>query len=146
MNTWDDVQAKCDSDCELAQRMMAEEQKELTDVEKAKLFMEFLKNRRKFFASKSAEEKRSKLPTQAQQRSIMCHYLENMEGYKLNALKNKSFETIQEMFDRAFKRVNTFVGMETGTELEQESSKKQKVEEDKDTAELKQFMVVIQDD
>nr|GEW72668.1 hypothetical protein [Tanacetum cinerariifolium] len=31
-----------------------------------------------------------------------------MEGYKLKDLKLKEFDKIQEMFDRAFKRVNTF--------------------------------------
>ncbi|GJS66582.1 hypothetical protein Tco_0681146 [Tanacetum coccineum] len=38
----------------------------------------------------------------------MCTYLKNMEGYKLKDLKSKGFDAIQEMFDRAFKRVNTF--------------------------------------
>ncbi|GJZ60740.1 retrovirus-related pol polyprotein from transposon TNT 1-94 [Tanacetum coccineum] len=34
----------------------------------------------------------------------MCTYLKNMEGYKLKDLKNKEFDSIQEMFGRAFKR------------------------------------------
>ncbi|GKD17330.1 hypothetical protein Tco_1206488, partial [Tanacetum coccineum] len=38
----------------------------------------------------------------------MCTYLKNMEGYKIKDLKLKEFDSIQEMFDRAFKRVNTF--------------------------------------
>ncbi|GJW73113.1 hypothetical protein Tco_0132483 [Tanacetum coccineum] len=60
----------------------------------------------------------------------MCIYLKNMEGKKLEDLKNKSFDSIQKMFDRAFKRVNTFVDFRTdlvkgsskraGEELEQE--------------------------
>nr|GEU92629.1 hypothetical protein [Tanacetum cinerariifolium] len=49
----------------------AEEQEQLTDAEKARLFMEFLEKRRKFFATKRAEEKRNKPPTKAQQRSLM---------------------------------------------------------------------------
>ncbi|GJU76470.1 hypothetical protein Tco_1273540 [Tanacetum coccineum] len=61
---------------------------------------------------------------------------ENMEGYKLNDLKLKEFDSIQEMFDRAFKRVNKFKDFRTklvegkekraGTELAQEITKKQK--------------------
>ncbi|GKA59862.1 hypothetical protein Tco_0759175 [Tanacetum coccineum] len=43
----------------------------------------------------------------------MCNYLKNMEGYKLNVLKLKDFDSIQEMFDRAFKRVNTFEDFRT---------------------------------
>nr|GEZ82128.1 hypothetical protein [Tanacetum cinerariifolium] len=99
------------------------------------------RKRRKFFAAKRAEEKRNKPPTLAQQRKIMCTYLKNMEGKKLKDLKNKSFNSIQKMFDRAFKRVNTFVDFKTelvmgsskraGEELTQENAKKQKVEDDK---------------
>ncbi|GJS26252.1 putative ribonuclease H-like domain-containing protein [Tanacetum coccineum] len=69
---------------------------------------------------------------------------ENMEGYKIKDLKLKKFDSIQEMFDRAFKRVNTFEDFRTelvegkekraGTELVQEITKKQKVEDDKETA------------
>nr|GEY05278.1 hypothetical protein [Tanacetum cinerariifolium] len=51
IETWDDVQAKIDADFELAQRLQAEEQEQLTDAEKAKLFMKFLEKRQKFFES-----------------------------------------------------------------------------------------------
>ncbi|GJW28945.1 hypothetical protein Tco_0045820 [Tanacetum coccineum] len=81
---WDDIQAKIEANHELAQRLQ-------------------------HFAAKSAEEKRNKPPTQAQQRKITCTYLKNMEGKKLRDLKNKSFDSIQKMFNIAFKRVNTFV-------------------------------------
>ncbi|GJT38134.1 uncharacterized mitochondrial protein-like protein [Tanacetum coccineum] len=153
---WDDIQAKIEADHELAQRLQAEEQEELSVEEKAKLFQQLLEQRRKHFAAKSAEEKRNKPPTQAQQRKIMCTYLKNMEGKKLKDLKNKSFDSIQKMFDRAFKRVNTFVDFRTdlveGSSkraeevLEQESTKKQKVDEDKDTSELQSLMQVIPDE
>nr|GFA06196.1 hypothetical protein [Tanacetum cinerariifolium] len=72
---WNDIQAKINVDYLLVQRLQAEEQRELTDAEKATLFMQFLDKRRKFFAAKVAEEKRNKPPTQAQQRKIMCTYL-----------------------------------------------------------------------
>ncbi|GJS78456.1 hypothetical protein Tco_0728337 [Tanacetum coccineum] len=120
----DDIQAKIEADHELAQRLQAEEQE----------------------GESYAKEKRNKPPTQAQQRKIMCTYLKNMEGKKPKELKNKSFDSIQKMFDRSFKRENTFVDFRTDLvegsskrareELEQESTKKQKVDEDKDTTEL----------
>ncbi|GKD40335.1 hypothetical protein Tco_1260542 [Tanacetum coccineum] len=69
-----------------------------------------------------------------------------MEGYKLKDLKLKEFDSIQEMFDRAFKKVNTFEDFRTemvegkekraGTELIYKITKKQKVEDDKETASL----------
>ncbi|GJV41091.1 hypothetical protein Tco_1419531, partial [Tanacetum coccineum] len=101
---WDDIQAKIKADYPLAQRLQAQEQKELTDEEKARLFIQFLDQRRKHFAAKRAEEKRNIPPTRAQQRSIMCTYLKNMEGWKPKSLKNKSFANIQELFDKAMKK------------------------------------------
>nr|GEU76211.1 hypothetical protein [Tanacetum cinerariifolium] len=59
-----------------------------------------------------------------------------MEGKKLKDLKNKPFDSIQKMFNKAFNRVNTFVDFTTdldkgsskgsGEELTQERLKKQK--------------------
>nr|GEZ15604.1 hypothetical protein [Tanacetum cinerariifolium] len=106
--------------------MQAEEQLELNDEEKATLFMQLLEKRRKFFAAKRAKEKRNKPPTQAQKRKIMSTYLKNMEGKKLKDMKNNS------------KRA--------GTELEQESFKKQKIDDDKETTELKQLVKIISDE
>ncbi|GJS80198.1 hypothetical protein Tco_0730079 [Tanacetum coccineum] len=86
----------------------------------------------------------------------MYTYLKNMEGYKLKDLKLKEFDSIQEMFDRAFKRVNTFEYFRTklvkgkekgaGIELVQEITKKRKVEDDKEIAELKHLMKIIPDE
>nr|GEY15090.1 hypothetical protein [Tanacetum cinerariifolium] len=119
--------------------------------------------KRKFFDAKRAEEKWNKPPTQAQRRKIMCTYLKNIEGKNLTDLKNKSFDSIQKMFDKAFKKVNTFVDFRTGLveksskkakaeviegsskrvreELEQENAKKQKIDDNKDTTELKNHML-----
>ncbi|GJY05169.1 hypothetical protein Tco_0371109 [Tanacetum coccineum] len=158
--------------------MQAQEQEELTDEEKARLFVQFLEERRKHFAAKRAEEKRNKPPTRAQQRNIMCTYLKNMDGWKPKSLKNKSFANIQELFEKEMKRVNTFVdyiielveesskmaeieleenlkkaktevmegsSKRAGEELEQESIKKQKVDEDKEIEDLQSLMEVIPD-
>ncbi|GJU94290.1 hypothetical protein Tco_1319046 [Tanacetum coccineum] len=95
-----------------------------------------------------AREKRNKPPTQAQHRKLYCNYLKNMEGYTLKQLKGFKFEVIKDMFDKAFKRVNTFVDYKTdlvegsenragdstkraGTELEQEVAKKKKIDDAK---------------
>nr|GEV00629.1 ribonuclease H-like domain-containing protein [Tanacetum cinerariifolium] len=117
---------KIDVDYQLAQGLQAEEQEELTDEEKARLFVQFLEKRRKFFATKRAVKKRNRPPTRAQQRSIMCTYLKNIEGWKPKSLKNKSFANIQDMFDKTIKRVNTFVDYRTESVVE--SLKEAKVE------------------
>ncbi|GJT80158.1 hypothetical protein Tco_1054500 [Tanacetum coccineum] len=97
----------------MAERIQAQEQEELSIEEKDTIFQQLLEKRRKHFAAKRVEEKRNKIPTKAQQRKIMCTYLKNMEGYKLKDLKFKELDFIQEMFDRAFKRVNTFEDFRT---------------------------------
>ncbi|GKA85219.1 putative ribonuclease H-like domain-containing protein [Tanacetum coccineum] len=140
--TWDDIHAKIEADQE---------------------------KKKTHFVAKREEEKRNKPPIRAQQRSIMCTYLKNMEGWQPKDLKSKSFANIQELFDKAMKRVNTFVDYRTelikgsskkakaeiaqessskraGDELEKESVKKQKVDEDKETAELQSLMQVIPDE
>nr|GEU36811.1 hypothetical protein [Tanacetum cinerariifolium] len=153
---WDDIQAKIDVDYKLAKRLQAKEQEELFDAKKATLFQQLLEKRRKHFTAKRPKLKRNKPPTKAQQRKIMCTYLKNMEGYKLKDMKFKEFDSIQEMFDGAFKRVNTFedfrIEMVEGKEnrareeLIQESLKKQKVEDNKETTKLKRLMKIIPDE
>nr|GEX77828.1 hypothetical protein [Tanacetum cinerariifolium] len=92
-----------------------------------------------------------------------------MDGWKLKSLKKKSFAKIQELFDKAMKKVNTFVDFRTKLveesskkvkteitqegslkkardDLEQERSKKQKVEDDKESEELKKCLEIIPDD
>ncbi|GKA89151.1 hypothetical protein Tco_0810963 [Tanacetum coccineum] len=167
---WDDIQAKIDADYQLAERLQAQEQQELTIKEKSTLFVQLLEKRKKHFAAKRAEEKRNRSPTRVQQRSIMCTYLKNMAGCKPKDLKNKSFSNIQEVFDKAFKRVNTFVdfrielvegsevraeGSETreeisskraGDELQQQNAKKQKVDDDQEVTKMKELMKIVPDE
>ncbi|GJU94546.1 hypothetical protein Tco_1319302 [Tanacetum coccineum] len=65
IETWDDIHANIDVDHQLAERLQAQEQEELSDAEEATLFQQLLEKRRKHFAVKRAEEKRNKPPTQA---------------------------------------------------------------------------------
>ncbi|GKE98267.1 hypothetical protein Tco_0021618 [Tanacetum coccineum] len=100
--------AKVEADYQLAQRLQAQEQEELSDAEKATSFVQLLEKRRKHFKAK----KRRIDTNKAQQRS---------------------FSPQESSSKRA------------GEALEQESSKKQKVDDDKETKELKQCMEIISD-
>nr|GEW55955.1 putative ribonuclease H-like domain-containing protein [Tanacetum cinerariifolium] len=91
--------AKVDVDYQLAERLQAEKQEQLTDAEKAKLFMDFMEKRRKFFAAKRTTEKRNKPPTKAQQRKLL---------------------------DKAMDRINNFIDFRT--ELVEVSTKKDEAE------------------
>ncbi|GJW68941.1 hypothetical protein Tco_0123365, partial [Tanacetum coccineum] len=63
IESWENTQAMMEADRLLAERLQTREQEELTDEEKAKLFMEFMKKRRKHFAALRAQEKRNRPPT-----------------------------------------------------------------------------------
>ncbi|GKB57537.1 hypothetical protein Tco_0913723 [Tanacetum coccineum] len=71
----------------------------------------------------------------------MSTYLKNMAGYKQNQLKNKSFDDIQKLFDKAMKRVNTFVDIE----IELVEGSEQKADKDKETSELQRLIEVVPD-
>ncbi|GJW55529.1 hypothetical protein Tco_0099614 [Tanacetum coccineum] len=167
--SWDNVQAMIEADRSLAEGLQERVQEELTDEEKARLFVEFLEKRKKYFAALRAQEKRNKPPTKAQKKSTMSTYLKHMAGYKQSQLKNKSLIEIQKLFDKAMTRVNMFVDMDTELvkesskkaevemsqesssqrareELKQEVAKKQKMEVDKEKEDLKQCFEIVQYD
>ncbi|GKC65180.1 hypothetical protein Tco_1097778 [Tanacetum coccineum] len=100
----------------------------------------------------------------------MSTYLKRVAGYKHSQLKNKSFAEIPKLFDKAMTRVNMFVDKDTelvkenskkakaemaeessskrvGEELEQEPTKKQKVDKDKERKYFQQcFELVTEED
>nr|GFB57571.1 hypothetical protein [Tanacetum cinerariifolium] len=59
IETWDDIQAKIDADHQLAEKLQAQEQEELSDAKKATLFVQLLEKRRMHFLAKRAEEKKN---------------------------------------------------------------------------------------
>nr|GFA10711.1 hypothetical protein [Tanacetum cinerariifolium] len=159
--------AMMDADCELAAKLQEEERGGLSIEEKSKLFVELMNKRKKRFEKLRAEERRRKPPTKAQKRKQMCTYLKNMAGFTYNQLKSKSFEEVQQAFNKTIDWVNNFVAMDSkpvkdrvvesfkrsGKELEQESAKKQKLDEqvkaivaDDDTAELKRCLEIVPED
>ncbi|GKC05759.1 hypothetical protein Tco_0997369 [Tanacetum coccineum] len=167
---WDNTQAMMDADYELAARIQAQEQEELTIKEKSRLFVELMDKRKKHFARLRAEEQRRKPLTKAQKRNQMCTYLKNMVGFTHNQLKNKSFNEVQKAFDKTMSWIDSFVPMDSevvkgskdraegsetraegsskraGEDLQQESTKKQKMDDDKEKEELKQCFKIVPDD
>ncbi|GJV07685.1 hypothetical protein Tco_1345341 [Tanacetum coccineum] len=114
-----------DADYELAARLQAQEQEELTVEEKSKLFVELMDKRKKHFARHRAEEQRIKPPNKAQKRNQMCTYLKNMAG---------------------FTHTEESSSKRPGMELEQERIKKKKIDDDQEEAEMKKHMEIIVDE
>ncbi|GJT58637.1 hypothetical protein Tco_1002170 [Tanacetum coccineum] len=88
--------------------------------ERARLLMEFIAARKKFFAAKRVEEQRNKPSTKAEQRKKLCTYMKHMAGYK-----DKDFKV---------KRPS------------KESAKRQKIEDDAEKAELKACLEIVPGD
>ncbi|GJW69130.1 hypothetical protein Tco_0123554 [Tanacetum coccineum] len=164
--SWDNTQAIMEANYELAQRLQAEEWGELTIEERSKLFVELMNKRKKHSAKLRAKKIRRKPPTKAQKRNQMSTYLRKMARYKHTQLKNKSFEEIQMLFDKEMKRVNSFVPMDSevvegsvkktkssrketiskkraGEELDKESVKRQKLEDDAEKIELQLCLEIV---
>ncbi|GKB04706.1 putative ribonuclease H-like domain-containing protein [Tanacetum coccineum] len=126
----------------LAKRLQAREQEEWTIEERAILFQQLLEKRRKHFAAKRAEEKRNRPPTRAQQRSIMLYSTEkvntfvamNTELVKVSKVRVEAEITQESSSKRA------------GDELQQESIKKQKMDDDQERTKLQSLMKVIPDE
>ncbi|GJY99210.1 hypothetical protein Tco_0516640 [Tanacetum coccineum] len=125
-------------------RKKEKEQEELTDEEKAKLFMEFMETWRKHFATLRAQEKRNRPPTKAQKRNQMSVYLKHIEVHEISGKKDESSSNkIEIAQDSSAKRA--------GDKLESDESKKQKTNENEEVekdneVELKNHLVIVKDD
>ncbi|GJW45125.1 hypothetical protein Tco_0073924 [Tanacetum coccineum] len=81
-----------------------------------------MNKRKNHFARLRAEEQRRKPLTKAQKKSQISTYLKNMAGYTYKQMKNKSYNEIQEAFERTMKGIDTFVPMDQ--EVENENQEK----------------------
>ncbi|GJS65774.1 hypothetical protein Tco_0680338 [Tanacetum coccineum] len=113
-----------DADYELAARLQAQEQEELTIEERSKMFVELMDKRKKHFARLRAEEQRRKPPTKAQKRNMDTELVKK---------SSKKAEMAQESSSKR-----------TCDELEQEKVKKQKIDDDE--ADMKKHMEIVPDD
>ncbi|GJU18090.1 hypothetical protein Tco_1146056 [Tanacetum coccineum] len=113
--------------------MQAKEQEELSIEEKSKLFVQLLEARKKHITVMRSQEMWNKPPTKAQKRNTMSTYLKNMARYKHN--HEVRVEGSETKVEGSSKRARE--------ELEQESSKKQKLDKDKETAELQRLVKVV---
>ncbi|GJS78205.1 retrovirus-related pol polyprotein from transposon TNT 1-94 [Tanacetum coccineum] len=146
IESWDNTQAMMEADFELAQRLQAEEQGEITIEERSRLFVEHMNKRKKHFAKLRAEEKRRKPPTKAQKRNLMSTCLKNMEVMKSNEGTEESSKRTEDELkpDKSKKaessekkaegsRKKSIGKKRAGKEQKQESSKRQRMEDDKET-------------
>ncbi|GJS44197.1 hypothetical protein Tco_0569240 [Tanacetum coccineum] len=84
-----------------------------SEVDQAKMLVDLINQRKKYFAAQKAEAKRNKHMTQAQHRNYMINYIKHMGSHTLQQLKRYSFDELKELFETTMKNVNTFIPIET---------------------------------
>ncbi|GJR04304.1 hypothetical protein Tco_0527288, partial [Tanacetum coccineum] len=131
---WEYIQARVEVDEELAQRIQVEEREKYTEAEQARMLVELINQRKKYFVAQRAEERRKKPPTQAQQRTYMSNYIKHMGSHTLQQLRCYFFDELKTLFETTMRRVNTFVPIESEVnravpELAAESLKRSAEEE-----------------
>nr|GEY56896.1 hypothetical protein [Tanacetum cinerariifolium] len=115
-----------------------EEREQFTVDEQARMLVDLIAERKRFFAAQRAKQIRNKPPTKAQLRNKMVTYLKHMGKYTHNQLKSKSFKEIQMLKEREQKWINEFVHMDSkevnDSKQQAESSKKRsRVDHDKES-------------
>ncbi|GJR92662.1 hypothetical protein Tco_0264836 [Tanacetum coccineum] len=93
---WENIRARVKADEELSRRLQAEEWNKYSEVDQAKMLIDLINQRKKYFTAQKAEAKRNKPMTQAQQRNYMINYIKHMGSHILHQLKKISFDELQE--------------------------------------------------
>ncbi|GJS51332.1 hypothetical protein Tco_0624694 [Tanacetum coccineum] len=103
---YDTIQSSIDADALFAAKLQQEDREQYTIEERAKFLAEIIAAQRKFRVAQKAAEIRSIPPTKTQLRNLMMTYLKNMGGYKHSQLKGKTYEEIQELYEREQKFIH----------------------------------------
>ncbi|GJR63926.1 ribonuclease H-like domain-containing protein [Tanacetum coccineum] len=150
---------------ERATKQEAKDAALIEQMEGARFLVETI-TARKIFAAQRAAEIRNRPPTRTQLRNQMITYLKHMGKYTHNQLKSKSFEEIQKLYKKEQQWINDFVPMsddsgkkddssskeaksskkKTRAEHDEESVKKQKLQDDAEKEELEACLDIVQGD
>ncbi|GJZ64019.1 hypothetical protein Tco_0620440 [Tanacetum coccineum] len=110
---WEDIRARVEADEELTQKLQVEERDKYSEVDQARMLVDLINQRKRYFATHKAEAKRNKSKTQAQQRTYMSNYIKHIGNHTLQHLNKLSFDEVKELFETTMKRVNTFTPTES---------------------------------
>ncbi|GJT21395.1 hypothetical protein Tco_0891332 [Tanacetum coccineum] len=150
---------------ERATKQEAKDAALIEQMEGARFLVETI-TARKIFAAQRAAEIRNRPPTRTQLRNQMITYLKHMGKYTHNQLKSKSFEEIQKLYKKEQQWINDFVPMSDDSgkkddssskqaesskkrpraEHDEESVKKQKLQDDAEKEELRACLDIVQGD
>ncbi|GJZ56349.1 hypothetical protein Tco_0611542 [Tanacetum coccineum] len=163
----EDVQARTNADELLAERLQQKEREQFAVEEQVRMLVDLIAESKKFFAAQRAEQIRNKPPTRAQLMNKMVTYLKHIGNYTHTQLKSKSFEEIQKFYEKEQKWINVFVPLDSvmvkdsgkkdgdsqkqaesskkrpRAEHDEESVKKQKLEDEAEREELRACLDIV---
>ncbi|GKE85673.1 hypothetical protein Tco_1559415 [Tanacetum coccineum] len=124
-------------DSEWLKNYKHEKRDKYSEVDQAKMLVDLINQRKRFFAQQRAKAKRNKLITQAQQRTYMSNYIKNLErGYTLLCLWILRLKRAgQEVLEEPAKRQK--IGEASGSGEEQSAEKEVSEEE------LQKLLVIV---
>ncbi|GJT53630.1 putative ribonuclease H-like domain-containing protein [Tanacetum coccineum] len=116
----------------------SEKGKSISEVDQARMLVDLINQRKRYFATQKAEAKRNKPMTQAQQRTYISNYIKHIGSHTMQQLKRYTFDELKEIFETIMKHVSTFTSIETEdkereSELVARSSKRPKAEHDEES-------------
>ncbi|GJS23780.1 hypothetical protein Tco_0452412 [Tanacetum coccineum] len=111
-NEWEDIRARVEADKELTQKLQAWERDKYSEVDQARMLVDLINQRKRYFVAPKAEAKRNKPMTKAQQRTYMSNYIKHMGSHIMQQLKRYIFDELKELFETTMKHVSTFKSIE----------------------------------
>ncbi|GJT34454.1 putative ribonuclease H-like domain-containing protein [Tanacetum coccineum] len=141
---WENIRARVEADEELTQKLQAEEREKYSEVDQAKMLVDLINQRKRFFAQQRGEAKRNKPMTQAQQKNLhvklhqepkrRVHSFVPMDSeLEVQRLKRAGQEVLEEPAKRQK------IGKASGSGEEQSAEKEKEVSEE----ELQKLLVIV---
>ncbi|GJV82781.1 hypothetical protein Tco_1522679 [Tanacetum coccineum] len=141
----EDIQARMDADELLVERLQQEEREQFTIEEKSRMLVEMIAERKRFFAAQRAEQIRNNPPTRAQLRNKMLY---EREQKWINDFVPIDSEVVKDSgkgkAEGSIKK--TVSRKRTGEKLDDESVKRQKIEDDAEKEALRAYLDIISGD
>ncbi|GJS12788.1 hypothetical protein Tco_0407260 [Tanacetum coccineum] len=88
----EDIRARVEADEELTQKLQAKERNKYSKVDQARMLVDLINQRKRYFAAQKVEAKRNKPMTQAQQRTYMSNNIKYMGSHTMQQLKGYTFD------------------------------------------------------
>ncbi|GJV76087.1 putative ribonuclease H-like domain-containing protein, partial [Tanacetum coccineum] len=133
---WEDIKERVEADEELTQKLQAEERDKYSEVDQARMLVDLINQRKRYFAAQKAKAKRNKPMTQAQQ-------ITYMHVSTFTSIETEDKERESELEAGSSKRPRA----EHDEQHDKESVNKQKLEEnDAEKEELRAYLDIVPGD